>query len=90
VHHVRACVAARSSCRFAGNECDHLIFPPLLQRSFIAEHPLYTQALISGERVNRPVWAKESSMVSKDFPLVSGIHIARMITVNDDKDPNRK
>lgn len=75
---------------FAGNESNHETYPSLLRIFSMAEHPLYVQALISGERANRPEWEKESSMVSKDLPFVSGIHIARMTTVNDDKDPNRK
>ena len=29
-------------------------------------------------------------MSSKDLPFVSGIHTARIMTVIDDRDPNRK
>lgn len=38
-----------------------------------------------------PGWTtKDCWIASKDLPLVSGIHTARMIVVVSDKDPKRK
>lgn len=78
---------------FAGNRLYNISHvTPSFQRSSLSRCSLYAQlaASVDEEEVKRPDWGKERSIASKDLPLVSGIHSARMTTVNDDKDPNRK